>query len=565
MPGQTKEPDLTLGSIADRYWKTYAEYSPTIATVRGEHGFDDLLRRFDDVWLDDMRSRFRSLASEASQIDQTLLSTQDRISVQLLIHECGVWSTDIEHRFLVGPVDPYLGPHTRLLSDTRENTVATTDQAEALLGRYSKIGDYLRDALRFHRVNADKGMTPAQASLHRVVGQLDRYLASELSDDPFLQLKLPDEAVADSWMEKASDLVNMVIKPAFSEYRTGLLEHILPVARPDDKCGLVWMTNGEEIYSSLIHKYTQLDKSAQEIHDLGLKWATEINAAEWVEIGQAAFGLGTMEEVFERLHSDPSLRFTSEDEMLEHARAAIDRAWNVVDDWFGARPDTPCTVVPVPPEQAPAMPPAYYMQPPIDGSRPGTYFLNTYKPGERDLFEYESIHFHEAIPGHHFDRSLAAELEGIPTFRRYAQVYAHTEGWGLYSERLADEMGLYSSDTDRLGMISADAWRAGRLVVDTGMHAMGWSRQQAIDFLQKWTPIGLLTIEQEVDRYIGMPGQALSYKMGQIEIVRLRREAEQRMGDVFDIKGFHDTMLTNGAMPLPLLADAVEDWIQSRS
>lgn len=512
-----------------------------------------------------MRSRFRSLASEAGQIDQTPLSTQDRISVQLLIHECGVWATDIEHRFLVGAVDPYLGPHTRLLSDTRENTVTTTDQADALLGRYSKIGDYLKDALRFHRVNADKGMTPAQASLHRVVSQLDGYLASEVADDPFLQLKLPDETVAASWMEKASDLVDMVIKPAFSEYRTGLLEHILPVARADDKCGLVWMTNGEEIYSSLIHKYTQLDKSVQEIHDLGLKWATEINAAEWVEIGQEAFGLGTMEEVFERLHSDPSLRFTTEDEMLEHARGAIDRAWDVVDDWFGARPDTPCTVVPVPAEQAPAMPPAYYIQPPIDGSRPGTYFLNTYKPAERDLFEYESIHFHEAIPGHHFDRSLAAELDGIPTFRRYAQVYAHTEGWGLYSERLADEMGLYSAATDRLGMISADAWRAGRLVVDTGMHALGWSRQQGIEFFQKWTPIGLLTIEQEVDRYIGMPGQALSYKMGQIEILRLRRDAELRLGDVFDIKGFHDTMLTNGAMPLPLLADAVEDWIQTRS
>ncbi len=559
------EPDLTLESIADRYWKTFAEYLPTVATVRGEHGFDDQLSRFDDAWLDDMGSRFRSLADEAGELDQDHLSTQERISTQLLIHECGVWSTDIQYRFLVGAVDPFIGPHTRLLSDTRQNTVATKDQADALLGRYSKIGDYLEDALRFHRVNADKGMAPAQASLNRVVGQLDGYLASELSDDPFLQLKLPAGADADSWMTKATDLVNSVIRPAFAEYRAGLLEDIAPVARSDDKCGLVWMANGEEIYSALIHKYTQLDKSAQEIHDLGLKWATEINAAEWVDIGQRAFGLGTMEEIFERLHSDPSLRFTSEEEMLDHARGAIDRAWDAVDDWFGARPDTPCTVVPVPAAQAPAMPPAYYMQPPIDGSRPGTYFLNTYKPEKRDLFEYESIHFHEAIPGHHFDRSLAAELEGIPTFRRYAQVYAHTEGWGLYSERLADEMGLYSSDTDRLGMVSADAWRAGRLVVDTGMHALGWSRQQAIEFLQKWTPIGLLTICQEVDRYIGMPGQALSYKMGQIEIMRLRRDAEMRLGDAFDIKGFHDTMLTNGAMPLPLLSEAVEDWIQTLS
>jgi uncharacterized protein (DUF885 family) len=148
-------------------------------------------------------------------------------------------------------------------------------------------------------------------------------------------------------------------------------------------------------------------------------------------------------------------------------------------------------------------------------------------------------------------------------FRRYTQVYAHTEGWGLYAERLADEMGLYSSDVDRLGMLTADAWRAGRLVVDTGMHALGWSREKAIDWLLEWTPIGRLTIEQEVDRYIGMPGQALSYKMGQLEILRLRTEAERRLGDDFDIKGFHDTLLTSGAMTLPLLADMVEAWIDS--
>jgi uncharacterized protein (DUF885 family) len=251
------------------------------------------------------------------------------------------------------------------------------------------------------------------------------------------------------------------------------------------------------------------------------------------------------------------MRFTSEEEMLQHARDTVARAWDAVDGWFNIRPDTPCVVVPVPAALAAAMPPAYYMQPPTDGSRPGTYFLNTHKPQERDKFEYQSTHFHEAVPGHHFDRSIAAGLEGIPDFRRYAQVYAHTEGWGLYSERLADEMGLFSSEVDRLGMLSADAWRAGRLVVDTGMHAIGWSRQQAIDWLQKWTPIGLLTIEQEVDRYIGMPGQALSYKMGQLEIMALRGEAEAKLGDDFDIKAFHDVMLTNGALTLPMLRERV--------
>ena len=186
--------------------------------------------------------------------------------------------------------------------------------------------------------------------------------------------------------------------------------------------------------------------------------------------------------------------------------------------------------------------------------------MNTFRPEERGRFEYESIHFHEGIPGHHFDRSLAAELEGIPAFRRYAMVFAHTEGWGLYSERLADEMGLYTSDVDRLGMITADAWRAARLVTDTGIHALGWSREKAIEFMETWTPVGRLAIEQEVDRYISMPGQALAYKMGQLEILRLRELAERRLGSAFDMRGFHDTMLVNGAMPLPMLRVAVDDW-----
>lgn len=556
---------MTLESVADRYWKTFAEFAPTIATARGEHEFDDRLRHFDDEWLGTMASRFRDLAGEADRIDRAGLSGQEQISLRLLVHECGVWASDIEHRFQVGAVDPYIGPHTRLLSDTRQNTVGDMAQAEALLGRYSKVGHHLEDALRFHRENADKGMTPARASLDRVLDQLDRYLDSSFDDDPFLQLQLPEHTRAGQWKERAAGLVKDVIRPAFADYRSGLVEHIAPLARPDERCGLVWMANGEEIYAGLIHKYTQLAKPAQDIHDIGQRWATEINAEEWVEIGERALGLSTIEEIFERLHADPAMRFSSEEEMLHHARSAVERAWNAVDDWFGVRPATVCEVVPVPAAQAPAMPPAYYMQPPIDRSRPGRYFLNTYKPEERDRFEYESIHFHEAVPGHHFDRSLASELEGIPTFRRYAQVFAHTEGWGLYSERLADEMGLYSSDVDRLGMISADAWRAGRLVTDTGMHALGWSRQQAIEFLQKWTPIGLLTIEQEVDRYIGMPGQALSYKMGQIEIMRLRQDAERRLGAGFDIKGFHEVMLTNGAMPLPLLEEAVETWIDSLS
>ncbi|HEX6299825.1 MAG TPA: DUF885 domain-containing protein [Acidimicrobiia bacterium] len=551
---------MTLETLADRYWKMSLEAQPTIATVRGIHDYDDQLPSLDEDWVAGMIATFNGLVTEAEGLDTVSMTTQEMITHSLLLHQCRSMLGRMESPFRVASIDPFLGPHTRLLNDTRQNTVTDRRQAEALLGRYRKVPEFLTGALQVHLKAADLGQTPALASVTRVLSQLDGYLDSDLGDDPFLALKVPGDGR--DWREKAEDLVKDTIRPAFAEYRDELRAHIAPLSRSDERCGLLWMSGGEQIYADLVEQYVQLPMSPQEIHDIGQEWATEINAAEWIEIGERAFGLETLEDIFGRLHSDPELRFGSEDQMLEHARDALERAWAEVDDWFGHRPATPCDVVPVPPATAPAMPPAYYLQPPVDGSRPGTYFLNTYRPEERDLFEYESIHFHEGIPGHHFDRSLASELEGIPTFRRYAMVYAHTEGWGLYSERLADEMGLYSSDVDRLGMVSADAWRAGRLVTDTGIHALGWSRQQAIDFLREWTPIGLLTVEQEVDRYIAMAGQALSYKMGQLEIMRLRRKAEKALGTSFDIKGFHDTMLINGPMPLPMLATAVNEWME---
>lgn len=551
---------MNLEQLSDEYWDTLCQMAPTKATLRGNHDYDDRMPRLDEAWRAEMDTRLSAILDSIEAVDTSGMSTQDRITRELLRHQAAnARLSMVESSFLVAAIDPFTGPHTVILSDTRQYTVQNQDQAQALLMRYQRIPGFLSDALDLHRHNSAQGMAPASASTARVLNQLDGYLDSPIDEDPFLTLRVPGDNGA--WLERIEGMVVDTIRPAVAEYRDGIREHIAPISRPDDRAGLLWIEGGEELYARLIDKYTQTDTSAQVIHDIGVHWATEINAGEWVEIGEKALGLNDLEEIFSRLHEDPDLKFSNGEQMLSHARDALERAWAAVDDWFGHRPATPCEVVPVPAAIAPAMPQAYYLQPPLDGSRPGTYFLNTYEPRERDLFEYESIHFHEGIPGHHFDRSLAAELEGIPTFRRFAMVFAHTEGWGLYSERLADEMCLYSSDIDRLGMIAADAWRAARLVVDTGIHALGWSRQQAIAFMRAWTPVSLLAIEQEVDRYISMPGQALSYKMGQLEIFRLRKLAETTMGSSFDIRGFHDTMLVNGAMPLPMLEVAVDDWM----
>ncbi|NUT49290.1 MAG: DUF885 domain-containing protein, partial [Saccharothrix sp.] len=281
------------------------------------------------------------------------------------------------------------------------------------------------------------------------------------------------------------------------------------------------------------------------------------------EIGGRVFGPTTAAGVRARLLADPGLRWGSAEDMVSLAVASIARAEEVAGDWFGTVPAARCVVEAVPEAEAPNAPLAYYVDPAMDGSRPGTYFVNTHQAEQRDRFSAESTAFHEGVPGHHFQISLAQQLHDLPMLRRFASIEAYLEGWALYAERLADEMGLYSDDVARLGMLSGDSMRAARLVVDTGLHAMRWTRQQAVDYLRANAVMPDVDIFSEVDRYIENPAQALSYMVGRLEIQRLRGEAERRLGDRFDIRAFHDLVLRGGPLPMAVLADVVGDWCDS--
>jgi uncharacterized protein (DUF885 family) len=283
-------------------------------------------------------------------------------------------------------------------------------------------------------------------------------------------------------------------------------------------------------------------------------------AVEYRRIGARVFGTDDLAEIFHRLRTDPTMRWDSGEELLAEARKAIERAEEAAPRWFGRLPAQRCTVEAVNPDEAPGAPAAYYMPPAMDGSRPGIYFANTHRAEERDRYGSEATAFHEAVPGHHFQLSLSLELTDLPLLRRIASFTAYIEGWGLYSERLADEMGLYTGDVDLLGMLSLDSMRAARLVVDTGLHVKGWSRQQAIDYMVENSPMALVEIESEADRYIAVPGQALAYMVGRLEIQRIRALAEQTMGERFDIRAFHDLVLGNGPLPLAVLGDVVAAW-----
>jgi uncharacterized protein (DUF885 family) len=258
------------------------------------------------------------------------------------------------------------------------------------------------------------------------------------------------------------------------------------------------------------------------------------------------------------------MHFRTAEEVEAKARESLARAKAAVPSWFGRiQPKTGCEVRVMGMYEAPYSTIAYYRPPSADGARPGQYMINTYLPETRPRYEAEALAFHESVPGHHLQIAVAQELTGVPEFRKHQGVTAFVEGWGLYSERLADEMGLYSGDTDRIGMLSFDAWRACRLVVDTGLHAMGWTRQQAIDYMTENSVLAENNIVNEVDRYLTWPGQALAYKIGQLEILKLRDEAKRRLGARFDIKAFHDAVLGNGAVALPVLREQVEAYIEA--
>ena len=528
----------------------------------GFHDHDAELADLSEEAIERHTSDLRSLHAEAEAIDAATLDQRSQITRDLAIHQAAVTSQASEGRYLLGAVDTYTGAATALLLGISSLSATNEEQSQAYANRWQEVPRFLDQVLHLNRAEIAKGRPPARIVTERVINMIDGYLGTPIEDDSFVKATLHDSA-SETSRDEVTQIASEVIRPAYAAYRNALSDEIVPIAKQDDRAGLTYNSDGDEVYEKLIHMYTSLPAEPQELHDYGLADATEQLPDEWREVGERALGISDISTLFDRLRNDPDLSYESADEMVDHARKTVERGWAAIDGWFGARPESPCDVVEVPPAIAKDLPPAFYMTPSSDGSRPGQYFLNTHDPTSRKRFNYESIHFHEAIPGHHFDRSLSMELENIPEFRKRFPAFAMAEGWGLYSERLAEEMGLYSSDMDRLGMLTADAWRAGRLVVDTGMHHMGWSRQRAIDWLVKWTPLPLPVIEQEVDRYIGMPGQALSYKVGQREIFRLRDNAEKALGDEFVIADFHDAVLTSGGMTLPALRTVVESWVKT--
>jgi len=553
-----------IASLAARYWDLLMEARPTAATLLGDHRFDDRLEDLSREAEDTQIQHLESMAAEAETVSPAGLDASEAITRAVLSFDAWAGADALRSRQVEFLVDPMLGPHMDLVNFVPQLTPVTAEHAAAYVVKASQVGRMFNQAMSRLRQGLADGRTPPRVAAEKVLGQLDAYLASPVEKDPFLSIRPPadmDEAQVAEWRQDLQEQVAQVVRPALALYRSMIAAEVLPAARPPEHSGVCWLPGGDEIYRRAIHQFVSLDLDPREIHQIGLDGIAAL-ADEYRELGGRVLGTTDLPKIYRRLREDPALRFGTSEEIKAKAEESLARANAATPHWFGRLPKTPCILQQVPEVGAADAPLAFYLPPAADGSRPGVFFINTTEPTTRTRYESEALAFHESVPGHHFQLALAQEMEDLPAFRRHAIATAYCEGWGLYCERLADEMGLYSGDLERMGMLSFDSWRFGRLVTDTGLHHLGWSRQQAIDYLVDNSPQAPNNIENEVDRYIGWPGQALAYKLGQREILRLREEAKRAMGTRFDIKAFHDTVLGCGPVPLGILGDVVRAWVK---
>ena len=557
-----------LQQLSKDFFQNSLDSSPTSAIMRGHKQYFDQIEELNEETFEKETKAVNDFISRLESIDPEPLSNREKVTHGMLEFALSSNKDSLMDRsweFGAG-VSGFTG---FLIDYNQQMFVPDSESADMLLKRlelykrlFTQIADVQMVGLKSNRVATER-------NLLRTIDQLENYLGTSLEEDPLLLVNFSPEISESSisdWREKAKKIIGSNIRPTVLAYLEQLKSDHIPKGRSDEHSGIMWIDGGEETYLRALRKYTgHKNITVKEVHEVGLSEIERLKK-EFFEIGENVFpGVSTPEEVLQKMQTEPSMRYESKEQMIQLAVDTIERAYKPLDQWFTVFPKSPCKVLPVPAESEQHAPPAYYYPPLPDGSRDGTYFLNTYKAETKSIFEAESVAFHEAIPGHHLDRTIAVELQDVPEFQKYVASTAFVEGWGLYSEQLANEMGLYSNDVQQLGRLGNDAWRACRLVLDTGMHGMGWSRNEAIEFFRANSPIEEINAEIETERYIAWPGQACSYKIGQLKIEELRRKAENELGDKFDIRYFHDEVLCDGGITLPILENKIKDFIQRHS
>ncbi len=557
--------DERFQALLDENWEWNLEEFPMLATSVGD-------RRYNDRWTDrsldayERRQREqRDFLSRLYGIDRQQLSPERQLDYELFRRQL---QDDVDQYAFNGHLMPFShrGGVQTLDETTHRLPLATTADFDNWLERMAKIDKVIEQTIALAEAGRKAGLTSPRVLMERVPDQIATQLVDDPRASPFYRVfdTLPDSvkgADRDRLQRRALEIIGKTILPAYRRLDRYFNDTYLPTCR--ESIGLASLPNGSAWYESLARSYTTTRLLPDEIHRIGLEEVKRIRAEMQKIIDETGFE-GDFAKFLEFLRTDSQFYFDNPDDLYEAYLATSKRIDPELVRLFGKLPRMPYGVKPIPDSVAPDTTTAYYSRPAGDGTRAGTYWVNLYRPEVRPKYEIEVLTVHEAMPGHHLQIALQQELGDMPMFRRFMGFTAFTEGWGLYSERLGYDLGLYKDPYSRFGQLTYDMWRAVRLVVDTGMHYKGWTRQQAIDFFKDNAAKTEHDIVNEIDRYIGNPGQALAYKIGQMKMLALRARAETTLRDRFDIRAFHDELLGAGALPLDLLEQRMDRWISEQ-
>lgn len=554
-----------LYALFDAEWEKSLKENPTFASAQGD-------RRYNDKWsiltVEEFERRHRdnlAVLEKLKKIDRAELSVSDRLNYDLFKKDYENSVERFKFKSYLLPINQRGGIQT-IQQTARLVPLETVKDYEDWLRRLEYFPVLTDQTIALMREGKRQNIMWAKKVLERVPAQIDAHIVEKTADSPFYKTfeKFPDgfsETDKNRLRAQAEKTIAEKVIPSYKKLREFFVGEYLPAAY--EQAGIWQHPAGEEFYSFLARSYTTTDMTPKEIHEKGLAEVKRIRG-EMEEIREKVGFKGDLSAFFDHLRTDPKFFYKTPEELLEAYRAISKRIDPEVPKVIKTMPRMPYGVVPIPDQIAPDTTTAYYNRPAADGSRPGLYYVNLYKPETRPKWEMMALSIHEAVPGHHLQIALQQELGEVPNFRKYGGYTAFTEGWGLYSESLGEDMGLYENPYDKFGQLTYEMWRAVRLVVDTGIHYFKWDRQRAIDFFKENAPKTEQDIVNEIDRYISMPGQALAYKIGELKMQELRARASAELGDKFDLREFHDVVLLSGAVPLDILEKNVSEWIAAQ-
>ena len=554
---QETDPAQRVSEIASEFVSAWYEHYPAEGAEAGypdaplDH-FGDNSRessaRFDariDAWLNEL-NRLDPAELAGTPAALTWMFTKERLQtiVDRRVCRMELWN--------ISPT--WNGWQSRMISALAVQPIETSSDKQKALARARDIARYIDTEISNLRRGLEAGYLAPSSNVTAVLTQIDSLIDTAAGQSPFFDpaARSDDDDFAADYRE----VMESVIRPALRRYRDFLRDGY----QGRDLIGVAGNPDGNACYDASVRYYSSLSMSAEDIHRTGLAQMSRIRS-EMLAIAEEHFGTSDLQSLFDELRTNPEYTFDSEQDMLDYVNAAVARAETAMHDWFSNVPPSRLVVYPAPAFEKDSGG-GFYSSGADPNELLGYYKVGTWNPTGISKAGTESTAFHESWPGHHLDNIITVSNDSLHEIQKYTYIAGASEGWALYSERLADEIGLYSSEVSRLGMLSNEAYRAGRLVVDTGMHVMGWTRQDAIDYMLENTAEGLDSLEYEIDRYAAVPGQATAYLLGSLEIQRLRRHAESVLGERFDIRDFHDRILGNGAVTLPMLATSVDEWIE---